>query len=404
MNGGFFKTEGDIIPTIDEVRVPDFQWQTTFIADPSTDTLTTAAPHLQVAEEVVMLTSTGTLPAPLIPFHLYRVLTAGLGWARLGGPTDYFFGSAATDLITAPFPHGLPAGTPIFLYGPLDPLGDGQPSPLDGVSYYYVASSGLTATQFKVTYNPSGAGTTVDLFTDGSPNLWLFYMGSSGGSTTLQLADNDTWNPPPEPPPIDITDMGVGVHHLWIRPLAYVRSIAGNGGTNYLTGEALANPPGGGAVYLGNAMRHQYKNVNTMPGLPANTDLWTSSAQQRPAAKWQAGLSLGGTGTADLWAYAYPAKTVWGLGDLGVLVGGGEAYYSICGACAFGTPGGSPGGGAGGDVVPLKPDRQIVIQYRDQDITNLVRRAERASNTVENLRIVGQGVSGGGGNWQVNPD
>jgi hypothetical protein len=406
MAGGVFG-RANVVPTKDEVQVPNLQWQTHFTADPSTNVLTCASPHLQVPGEVVYVSSNGTLPSPLQPNTFYRVLTAGLGWTQLGGPTDFFHGTAATDLITAPFPHGLTAGTPIFLYGPFDPFGDGQPSPLEGVSYYYVASSGLTATQFKVTYISNGASPTVDLFTDGSTQLWLFYLDThTVNPITLMLASNVGWNPPPENPPIDITDAGVGIHSLWIRPLEKVGVVGIT--LPYMSGELVG---GRGAIYLDNGKRHQYKNIQgTISGIVVNTDYWTSGAQQSPVTKWQTGTTLGGSAGSlvDLYSYSYPAISEWGLGDLGIIAG--ERYYSVCGDCAFGPAppppgGGGPGGeGGAGGKTPLSPEQQIKIVYREQDITNLVRRAQRASNMVENLQIVGQGVSGGKGTWQINPE
>jgi hypothetical protein len=403
-NGGFFTTGGVIMPTIDEVQVPNLQWLTTFTADPSTNLLTCPISHKQVAGEVVMVTSTGVLPAPLVPFKLYRVPTAGLGWVKFGGPSDFVTASAVTDQWTTPFPHGLVADMPVMfvVYSGVYP---GMPSPLYPATQYFVAAAGMTATKFKVAFGPGGP--PVDLFTDSNPatNFWLFYM--TADPTALQLAENEGWNPPPENPSIDLLDAGVGVHQLWVRPLDYVGRVNSVGG-NYVSAEAIGCPRG--AIYLDNGKRHQYKNQSTggfaFLALP-NTDYWTSGAQQSPWTRWQMGINPGVTdASADLYAYDYPATALWGLGDLGVFVAGaGEHYYNICGNCAFGG-GGPPtgaGGGKGGEVRPVA-ERQIKIEYRDQDITNLVRRAQKASNTIENLRIVGPGVSGGGGQWQINPD
>lgn len=105
-----------------------------------------------------------------------------MSWVRFGSPTSFFTASAATDLWTAPTTHGLIAGTPIYFY---DVNGGGVniPSPLFNATTYYVASAGLTTTQFKTAYTVGGL--PVDLFTDsGGSGVWLFIdttpVGGSG--------------------------------------------------------------------------------------------------------------------------------------------------------------------------------------------------------------------------------
>lgn len=310
MADGFYRVPGvgDIMPTIDERKVANFQWISSFTADASTNIITTALPHTQIAGEVVMLTSTGTLPAPFEAFELYRICTPGLG------------------------------------------------------------------------------------------------------ANVLKLALNIGWSPPPENPPIDILDSGTGTHFMWIRPLEYIAEVIGDPIHDFI----LTEEPGitRGAIYFKDAVRFQLTGGSGMSGVVRGHDYWSSRSQHTPKTKWK--ITIGGSdgeivhlvnnGQASLRTYGYPANSLWGLGILGAVIGGGESYYNLCGACTFGNGGGGGGGDSGKGQDQLSPDRQIRIEYKDQDITNLVRRAQKASSTIENLSIVGQGVSGGAGAWQINPD
>lgn len=402
----------EIIPTKDEVRVPNFQWVSAFTADPGTNELICDVEHGQVPGDIVMVTSSGTIPDPLIPFKLYRVRSGALDWYLFGSPDGHSGPGIYVTMVSngepfnhdlmqprikvvCPIPHELSIGVHVYFMS--GTFGDGLPIGIHNSEELQIRPEHFTTTTFEL-------GT----ISDNTPREWL---GPGPGSdpinmwfqtpsvTKLKLAENEGWNPPPENPEINITTAGVGAHHLWIRPLEFVGKVVCQSG-NYLTGETFG---GRGAIYLDDGERHQYKNVVGIGGLPADTNLLTSGAQQRPITKWQVGLILTGVDHgADLWAYAYPAVSEWGLGDLGVL--GTERYYSLCGDCTFGGGGPGPGGGGKGGDQPLTPDRQIKIEYRDQDITNLVRRAQKASDTIENFRIVGPGVSGGGESWQINTD
>ena len=213
--------------------------------------------------------------------------------------------------------------------------------------------------------------------------------------------------PPPEPPPIDILDAGVGTHLLWGRALDFVGEVFGNSSTNDLTGETLGAIRGGIYFRVGSAIpeRLQVKNISGLPGLNVGIDYYSKNTQRNPITQWQVAVggsgnpavNLGGSGSCDVYAYGYPANTLWGLGDLGVLLSGfgpQENYYSLCGDCAFGGGPGGGGGAGGGDQEPVLGQPRPQIIYQDKDITDLVERAHAAASTIENLSIVGSGVSG----------
>jgi hypothetical protein len=105
-----------------------------------------------------------------------------MSYIRFGGPTSYFTASAATDLWTAPSSiAALPANTQVWFYCPLDSTGTGVglPSPIIQGSLYYISASGLTTTQFKIS-NTSG-GATVNLLTDSSASIWMYYDSVTAG-------------------------------------------------------------------------------------------------------------------------------------------------------------------------------------------------------------------------------
>jgi hypothetical protein len=290
MPSGFFTAESWMLPTVDEVKVDNLQYITTFTANPTTDVITTAINHTQIPSEIVMVMSSGALPAPLQPFTLYRVRT---------------------------------------------------------------------------------------------PNL---------GPTTMELAENAGWNPPPENPKINITDAGTGTHTLWIRPLEGVATVGVNP-TNFLTSEVTGNTRGGVYLNPSHGTRFQVAGISGIAGLLPNTDYFSDVYQQTPTCRWSIiGTPVSGGGSCGFYTYAIPAVMEWGLGDLGALFSESEDYYSICGDCAFG--GGGGGGAATGKMRHVEVQKPPRIYFQEQDITELVGRARSASSTIENLKIVGTGVSG----------
>jgi hypothetical protein len=395
---GFYTRFVEVPPGADEHQGYNLQFASLFSASPGGDLLTTVSPVDTVVGEVVILTTTGILPAPLQPFKYYRVVSAGLGrWVRWGSPTDWVTASAATDLWTTPSPHGLAVGAAVFFYDFNDGYGSNIPLPLINVVTYYVAASGFTATTFKVSY--TNGGPPVDLTTNSGPNIWLFITGT-GGSTTLQLADNAGWNPPPENPPIDITDVGTGIHSLWVRPLDYVGTFITSGGN--MTTELIGGAGTSGCRYWGNPPRiknsgHRFQVGSPPPGgMVANTD-YNSGEYTRPpvtpSGQWSvAGLS-GGAYSGNLYDYGDGTILNDGLGDLGSVTT--ERYYIISGdVIIIGGGGGGGGAGEGGGQPLIVKLPRPTIKVRDPELASLIRRARRAAQTIENLSIVGDGVSG----------
>jgi hypothetical protein len=78
-SGPFPVSGGWVVPTIDESKVPNFQFLGTFTADPTTDIITTSINHNLIDLELVMVWSSGTLPAPLVGNNtIYRVPIGGV--------------------------------------------------------------------------------------------------------------------------------------------------------------------------------------------------------------------------------------------------------------------------------------------------------------------------------------
>jgi hypothetical protein len=294
---GFYTRFVEVPPGVDEHQGYNLQFGSLFTADPTTDFLTTNDSLGLITAEVVILTTTGILPAPLQPFKYYRVV--------------------------------------------------------------------------------------------------------SPGSTTLQLADNEGWNPPPPSPPVDIVSAGTGIHSLWVRPLDYVGTFITSGGN--MTTELVAGAGTSGCRYWGNPPRARNSGyrfqVGSPPpaGLVANTDYNTGEYTRPPVTplgQWSVAGMGAGAYSGNLYAYADGTILVDGLGDLGSVTT--ERYYMISGDVITIGGGGGGGGGAGeggGQPLTIKLPRPT-IKVRDPELSSLIRRARRAAQAIENLSIVGDGVSG----------
>lgn len=110
-----------------------------------------------------------------------------MSYVRFGTPSTFVTASASTDLWTAPSAHGLSANWPVFFYDTVDPTGSNIPSPLVNATTYYVISSGLTTTAFKVAF--TAGGTAVNLTTNsGAGGIWLFFDAGAGGGSGPNFA------------------------------------------------------------------------------------------------------------------------------------------------------------------------------------------------------------------------
>jgi hypothetical protein len=212
-SGGYMVFEHvETLPTWTPQLSFNFQLKDTATADPSSDTITCASNHDQVDREVVIFTTTGTLPAPLIPFHMYRVVgtitattfqvsdndtwptvsiiditNAGTGvhtlWIR---PLEIIATIAGVDTTN----NILAASNRTFFHSDATESdrirfqGASLPPPLVGNIDYWVAY-GPTDFTFKVAVG-GGGGSIVDLTGGGSGNIL-----SIRGTTTVQYPGGD---------------------------------------------------------------------------------------------------------------------------------------------------------------------------------------------------------------------
>jgi len=217
------------------------------------------------------------------------------------------------------------------------------------------------------------------------------------GTNTLKLGSNVGWNPPPENPPIDITDTGTGTHGLYIRPLAYVGPfIPVPSGLMSTEGVGGAR----GCLYWGNPprsqndmARFQVKGASLPSGLAQNVDYYTGAYQRPPAvpfSRWSVGgVTVGGSGSGDIWSYFEGVDVIGGQGDLGSVTA--ENYYLISGDVSIiiiGGGGGEGGLAQGGPPVTVELPRPT-IKVRDPELASILRRARRAARIIEDLSIVG---------------
>lgn len=215
------------------------------------------------------------------------------------------------------------------------------------------------------------------------------------GANTLELGEMAGWNPPPENPPINITDPGSGTHFLWVRALEYIGVIISDSINDFISGEGVGGARGG--IYFQDAERFQIKNPVSIPPLVANQDYFARNSVQNPTCKWKCALGgsggavidITGAGSADLYSYGYPANSLYGLGDLGAFTN--ESYYTTCGS----NPGDFIIGAGGEGSVQVRGGTTEVLRHVTQaDLARTQKRAERAISLVKNFRLVGPGVSG----------
>lgn len=274
---GFYFTGYARLPAHNIIATSDFGLIDTFTVNVGTDVLTVASPHLQIADEVVEFTTTGTLPSPLVPFQQYRVL-----------------------------------------------------------------SSGLTATQLKISDTVGGT-------------------------------------------PIDITDIGSGVHSFWIRPLQNRGTVTANFSTDVLTLVPIST-----FFLLPNAVRMRFTTTGTLPApLVVGTDYFALNSTDKDFQINNGGsplnITTAGSGTHTLFTIV-PVAVVYPFGEFGYV--NEEAYFMMTG--------GIEGGGVGDAINLVNPPqtREVVRDAGPSEVRRMLERARRASKIVENLSIAGTGVAG----------
>ena len=186
-----------------------FDYVDDLTASASTDLITVAAGHGQTPDDLIIIIpgpTGGTMPAPLVAYHYYRVLATGWsttqfkigdndlwvpgvgapvidlttnGAARLMLWTSAFDIAAVilsvdtgTDTITTTYPHHFKADSRLRFIN----SGGALPAPLVAGTDYFVRSTGLTATAFRLATG-GGAGTPVDLTTAGSGTNTIYWKG-----------------------------------------------------------------------------------------------------------------------------------------------------------------------------------------------------------------------------------
>jgi hypothetical protein len=301
-----------------------------------------------------------------------------LGFAQLpgsvydpAGPSYQLKGTftvnPGTNLITTSGGHGQAVHASV-LFSSSDTL----PNPLieiggpDPLGHYLVLSDGLTANTFKV------AGV-----------YWQF--------------------PNPEPAPIDITDIGVGTHYLWVHPFDPWRNFT-SAGVNVATDTIDVGSPHLLIATPTFGDRIRFSSTGTLPApLTANTDYYGSiTGMTETAFKVAIGgsggaivnLTSGGSGTHTLLVIRAGNQLSEGVLEPTSTLGwlNEDAFYFVCGdhvniIGGGGGGGGGPGEGGGEPLEILLP--RPTIKTRDPELASILRRARKAVSTIEDLTIVG---------------
>lgn len=214
------------------------------------------------------------------------------------------------------------------------------------------------------------------------------------GASTLKVASNIGWNPPPESPPINITNSGSGIHYFWYRPFEIQQTFT-PGNINIST-DVITNNTRPHLLRVSARVQFTPQGASILPApLVANTDYYIPAGGLTDFAfKLAIGGSAGpivdlttqGTGIYNFWVIG-PLCSVMQtpIGDFGV--SSDEHYWAW--AQEVNIIGGGGGDAAGGGEPLTIELPRPTIRTRDPELASILRRARRAARTIEEISIVG---------------